>query len=355
MTDNAGRGIFFRADGSKKLGLGHISRCLNLASAVKENLSEKKIDIPINFVLRDFEGARNYIKGTEYEKSARWILATENDIAAFGKILDEQKPYIVITDINLQGRVDKYLEAIHPATHFSLHEFNFSLLHGDRVIAPTIHPLDPAPGATLGVTHFIGPDYVLISPDIIKLRGSLPELNDPPKSVLVTMGGGDPENLTEKILNAIRAINVPYIDWKVVLGPASGYDKLKFVREYPTHINYFEGMEIRRAGFIEQLKSSDAVITNGGTTVYEALALGKPVLAIPQNDFEKQVIDQLVEMEACLTPSENTSPKILEVLSKFLDESFSRLTLSENGMKIFDGQGVYRVAEMIVELLETRN
>ncbi|MCX6647063.1 MAG: hypothetical protein NTY09_12025 [bacterium] len=353
MTDKAGRGIVFRVDGSKELGLGHISRCMNLASAIDLNLSEKKIEVPINFVPRDFEGARNFINETEYEKSARWIPATKDDIAAFGVIVDELKPSIVITDINLQGRVDKYLEAIHPATHFSLHEFNFSLLQGDRVIAPTIHPLDPSPGATLGVTHFTGPDYVLISPDIVKLRGSLSKLNDPPKSVLVTMGGGDPENLTEKFLNAIRAINDPYIDWKVVLGPASGYEKWKFERDYPTHINYFEGMEIGRAGFIEQLKSSDAVITNGGTTVYEALALGKPVLAIPQNEFEKQVIDQVVEMEACLTPSENTSPKILEALSKFLDDNFSRLTLAENGMKLIDGQGVYRVAKMVVGVLET--
>lgn len=352
MNDKRGRGIIFRMDGSKELGLGHISRCLNLASAVQEILAKKNLFIPQNFVLRDFEGARNFLFGTGFENSSTWIPASDDDIIAFGNIIDRSSPYVVVTDINLTGRIDEYLEAIHPTPHISLHELNFSLLQGDRIIAPTIHPLDPAPGATLGVTHFTGPDYVIISLDIIKMRESVPPPPDSPKSILITMGGADPNGLTKKILNAIRAFNDPGIDWTVVLGPASGFDKLKFVREYPAHIEYFEGAELGRSGFLEKLASSDAIITNGGTTIYETLTLGKPAIAIPQNDFERNVINQLVERNACVTPSGDGSSEILEVISRFLEDRFSRRDLADNGRKLLDGKGAQRIAEMIVSVFE---
>lgn len=357
MTDANVKRIVFRADGSKELGLGHVSRCLNLACAIEEKFRESgnldNLEIEVTFVIRGFREVREYLSGTVYKNSTMWLLSTGDDIPEFRNIVDVLEPSIVITDIDLTGRVNRYLEAIHPATHISLHEFNFSLLQGDRVIAPTIHPLESAPGATLGVTHFTGPDYVLLPTDIAQIQGTFCNLEGPPQSVLVTMGGSDPGNLTEKILKAIRAVNNPKIDWTVVLGPASGFDKWYFTREYPALITYLEGAEIGRDGFIDQLMENDAVITNGGTTVYEALALAKPVLAIPQNDFEKEVIRQLVEKDACMTPDETTSPSILEALNRFLDEKFSCLTLAGNGQSVIDGQGIYRVADMVLGILES--
>lgn len=344
------RGIVFRMDGSRELGLGHISRCISLASAIREILSEKSLEIPVDFVCQGFEGAKNYLEGSEISENVYWLDKSDDGFDKFKEILRKLNPYVVVTDINLTDRVDEYLKTIHPATHISLHESNFSLLKGDRVIAPTIRPLNPAPGATLGVTHFTGHKYVLISPDIIRIQENAVSPQNPPRKVLVTMGGADPGGLTSKVLSAIRALNNPNINWVVVLGPANGQDKLKFMRDYPAHIKYLEGSEIGRAGFFAQLASSDAIITNGGTTLYETLTLGRPAIAIPQNDFEGDIIDILVEEKACVTTIENTSAKILETLDMFFDDAFDRSTLSENAKKLFDGLGVNRVAEMIVPI-----
>ncbi|MCK4720825.1 hypothetical protein KAU08_09205, partial [bacterium] len=321
-------------------------------SAIMEMLSEKGLEIPVDFVCQGFEGVKNFLEGSEIGENVYWLDKSDDGFDEFKEILRELNPYVVVTDINLTGRVDEYLEAIHPAAHISLHEFNFSILKGDKVIAPTIHPMDPAPGATLGVTHFTGAEYVLISPDIIRIRENAVSPQNPPKKVLVTMGGADPSGLTEKILGSIRALNNPNIDWVVVLGPASGQDKWKFMRDYPAHIKYLEGSEIGRAGFLAHLASSDAIITNGGTTLYETLTLGRPAIAIPQNDFEGDVINQLVELNACVTPGDVSPVKILETLNMFFDDAFARSALSENGRKLIDGLGVNRVAEMVVGMAE---
>jgi UDP-N-acetylglucosamine:LPS N-acetylglucosamine transferase len=55
-----------------------------------------------------------------------------------------------------------------------------------------------------------------------------------------------------------------------------------------------------------------------------------------------------------VTPKDVSSAKILETLNMFFDDAFKREALSENAKKLFDGMGVYRVAEMVVRIAEMR-
>ncbi len=345
-------GIIFRVDGSRELGLGHVVRCLSIASALKIEPGENAEIFPINFVICDNPGARNVIDVSEFRDNVSWIPRDSDELSSFSTILDELQPRVVVTDIDLRGRVDEYLEIIHPRpAHISLHEHNYPILQGDRVIAPTIHPLEMAIGGTPGVTHFTGPEYLILSPDILELQKNAPALNDPPLKVLVTMGGGDPSKLTPIVLGSIRAYNNPMIDWTVVLGPASGYDKSDFMREFPARVEYIEGKDLPRSEFLERLADTDVVITNGGTTLYESLALGRPTIALPQNDFEEDIINILVKDGACVTPAEKSSANLLETRNDFLENAELRKKISEKGMKLIDGRGVMRVARLILEFM----
>jgi hypothetical protein len=67
------KGIVFRMDGSRELGLGHVSRCISLASVVKEMLSEKSLEIPVDFVCQSFEGAKNFLEGSEIGENVYWL------------------------------------------------------------------------------------------------------------------------------------------------------------------------------------------------------------------------------------------------------------------------------------------
>ncbi len=344
-------GVIFRADGSKELGMGHVVRSLSLASTLVAELQERGREIPIEFVVREDAGSQRVLKGSPFINRVRWITQDARDIDSMAQIVGELSPAVVVTDIDLRGRVEEYQAAIFPSAHVSLHEHNYEILAADRVIAPTVRPLTICPDGALGVTHFAGSEYILLSDEISKLRHIAQSPGDPPRKVLVTMGGGDPAGLTRKVLGAIRGYNDPKVVWTVVLGPASGYDKWEFAREFPMKVEYVEGAELPHGEFLQRIAGADAVITNGATTLYEALALGRPSMAVPQNEFESDVVRILAEKGACLAPVDVTPVGIMEMINRFLSDGALRASVASKGTELIDGQGVRRVATMILELL----
>jgi len=332
--------VAFRVDGSRDLGLGHIMRCLNVARALA--------DIPLGFAVRDDTNVRDVLEKTEFRSRVTWIDPNADDIPVFGTYLDEAEPQVVVTDIDLRGRVDEYLSVIYPhSAHVSLHEHNYPLLAGDKVIAPTIRPLEPAPGATPGLTHYIGPDYILLPPDIIEIRELASAPAFPIKTVVVSLGGGDPFRLTPKVASAIRACNMPLISWKVILGSASGYDRNEIATEFPGIIDFIQGEKLSRDGFLNLLASADLAIVNGGTTLYETLTLGCPSLAIPQNEFEQAVIEILSESGAVTGVPVTDHVTILDKLSTLIEDRSRLENLAVTGMALIDGRGSIRVADLI--------
>jgi len=343
------RGLVFRADGSRELGLGHIMRCMTLADAVLKKSAEIDLDLSIHFVSKDFEGARNAFSNSPFSNKVLWLAPDADENAEFKKFLNNLKPKVVITDIDLRDKLDDYLKTIYPIVHISLHEHNFPILAGDRVIAPTIRPLQHHTNTMPGYSSFTGADYVILPLEILDLRKIAPAPALKVTSVTITMGGGDPERLTEPILNAIRACNNPGIEWRVVLGPASGYDKWEFEGKFPAIIKYFDGKDLPRSEFLKLLSESDLVITNAGTSVYEALALGRPVMAVPQNDFEKVVAGILKDADAVVTPESNTSVEILNSLASIVDDHIERQRIAKAGSELIDGRGSVRIADIILE------
>lgn len=345
-------GIVFRVDGSRSLGLGHIVRSLNLADAISAEPEAINEDVAIRFAIADDPGARHFIEGSRFSESVTWLPSDDTDFEAFRSVLRDNSPGIVVTDINLVGRMVEYLDLLHPEpVHVSLHEHNYPILGGDLVIAPTIRPLETGPGGTLGVTHFHGPDFFLLSPELSALRAGLIPAKSEPETGFISMGGGDPERLTHTVLKALRAFNYPRIRWHVVLGPSSGYDPVKLEGAYPGVFEFIEGGTLERREFLERMAGSDLVITNGGTTLYESLALKRPTMAVPQNEFEEDVIDELSKMGACTGVSKVNHRAILKTLEGFM-ESDGRKEMAERAGDTIDGEGCRRVAKLILDRLK---
>jgi len=251
----------------------------------------------------------------------------------------------------LTGRVVEYLAPLAPdILRLSLHEHNYSILAGDIVIAPTVRPLAIAPGATAGVTHFAEPEYVILSPDIEKMRNRV----KPPGKVVergfISLGGADPGYLTLEILAAVSRFSADRITWNVVLGPSSGYEARRLKAEYPDFIRFHNGLELSRREFLELLGMSDITITNAGTTLYEALALGRPAVAVPQNDFEADVACALGEAGTCLV-SQGSSRLTRKELASIISDSDRRIQMATKGKATLDRRGAHRVAKIILDKL----
>ncbi|HDS30964.1 MAG TPA: hypothetical protein ENN67_07980, partial [Firmicutes bacterium] len=163
-------GIIFRVDGSKELGLGHISRCLNLAETIADEFRD--FNVPIHFITVKNPGSDVLFKNSGFSEFVIYIKESA-DLKNFGKLINDFSPKVLITDIDLRNCTENYLETFFPGLfHASLHEHNFGLLTGDVVIAPTICPMVPCEKGEIGVTHFNGAEYILLSKEIGEIRKS---------------------------------------------------------------------------------------------------------------------------------------------------------------------------------------
>lgn len=100
-----------------------------------------------------------------------------------------------------------------------------------------------------------------------------------PGSVLVTFGGGDPERMTERALEALAERH----DVRAVIGP--GFDAAYAARlreRWPESI--VEPGAVRMA---HEMLAADAVVTSTGRTVWEAASLGCSIVTVPVNERER--------------------------------------------------------------------
>ncbi|MFH1676070.1 MAG: hypothetical protein ABIC40_03510 [bacterium] len=350
---NDGR-IIFRVDGSHEIGLGHISRCINLAQALHDEfLKTTGEPVPIVFMGK-FVRALELIRCENFITNAIVIDEDQDELEYLCVALRDFLPRVVITDINLEGKVEKYLDAISPVDfHVSLHEHNYPILQGDIVVAPTVRPLDCAPGGEIGVTHFIGADYVLISPEFVELRKKRTVGGEKPERGFVSIGGGDISGYTKPVIEAIRNSNFGDIEWNIVLGPVFSPNANLPEIDSGMRIRYLKGAELGIKGFRELMAGSDLAITNGGTTLYETLCLGLPVMAIAQNEFEAAVIDQLRNENCLFGVTEPDLGNIEKTYREFASDKIARAEIAGKGRGMIDGKGCSRLAGLIVSRMLT--
>jgi len=129
-----------------------------------------------------------------------------------------------------------------------------------------------------------GADYTIIRPEILKVREHILPF-DEHQCILVTMGGADPNHLTEKVMGALRPL-AETVDVKVVVGPHAKLDQSGAAVSLSEHFDVIEdpyalGELMCRAGL---------AVTSLGVTIYELAYMGVPTVVI--SNYENDVMDE---------------------------------------------------------------
>ncbi|MDO5815272.1 MAG: glycosyltransferase, partial [Methanobrevibacter sp.] len=101
-------------------------------------------------------------------------------------------------------------------------------------------------------------------------------------NVLVTFGGTDPNNFTEKVIDSILSTNYEG-RINVILG--LGYDGLeRLIEKYESN----QAIQIYKnvSNISEFMFQADIIFTSAGRTMYEVCSLGVPTICLCQNDRE---------------------------------------------------------------------
>lgn len=181
--------------------------------------------------------------------------------------------------------------------------------------------------------------YAVLRPEFRNLPG--PKIKDKIENILITFGGTDPSHYTEAFLEW---------DWESPLA-----EKLRLTVVAPPGRIIEKRPALGTAlatnpNMAEQMAWADLVITSAGRTIFEAGAVGTPVLCVAHNLREAR--------HAHLGPASGNifmgiglDMEVVERNIRLLGDPRLRAEMSEAGRNLTDGRGAERIARIVEDLL----
>lgn len=250
----------FYVNGNSEIGLGHISRVLQIAD---ELFSKPDIYFDINQTKIETFGDTSH------------NLIPVNDENDFFKHISKNNYDTIINDI-LSTNV-KYMQRLKniasDARIINFEDDGEGSNYADVVIN-ALYENESTIKFKNGYKYYILPKSFLIY-EPIKIKRSI-------SNIIVTFGGADPQGYTDKLLEIAVKEQYKNINFYVVLGVAKhNAELLKKYQKYD-NITIYHNIDY----MAEIMHKSDLAITSRGRTCYELAALGIPTISIAQNERE---------------------------------------------------------------------
>ena len=319
--------VLIRADGGCNIGMGHIMRMLVLADKLKA-FSE------VVFVCR---------KNGEFETGVRFIEAygypvfTVNGEAIIDELAGIGGDCLITDSYDVDESYFRRTGDIFGITGY-MDDLNKVRINADFIINQNIYARDLGYEKYEGTVLLLGTQYALLRDEFRGLPARKMKRNV--KSVLVTLGGSDPQNLTEKLaLKLGRAF--PRITFHIIAGPS-------FIHVDSLEAAAGENIVIHREPKMSALMMQcDAAVSACGSTVYELCACGTPIIGVITADNQVMAarsMDNIGAMKYAAGAGE-----IVRHLESMDYETRARM--SETARKLVDGNGSIRVSEQIRKII----
>jgi UDP-2,4-diacetamido-2,4,6-trideoxy-beta-L-altropyranose hydrolase len=190
----------------------------------------------------------------------------------------------------------------------------------------------------------LGSRYVLLRREFLNRRRPRRPASPLARRILVTLGGGDPQNITLDVVQALQRVAVPGVVVKVIVGPANPNWKAleNATRNPPTSTTLTAAVD----NMPELMAWADLAITAGGSTCWEAAFMGLPAVVFAVAENQRAVCQGLEHAGVVLNLGwhEQVGPaRIAEAVRALLPASAKREEMSRRGERLVDGQGAERV------------
>lgn len=264
---NHRRKFLVRVDGSKDIGLGHVYNMLTFLNY----LECEKIVIVMN--------KKRNLGDTKFKKYGYNVkyFSKRKELA---NIIENFQPDIICNDIlNSTISYMKFLK------QFGCLVVNFEDLGDGRKIADLVfNPIYYA--KKYSKNEFYGEKYACVREEFrVKKRKTI---RKKVKKIVITFGGTDPTNKTQKILQILKSSDQKNVELIVILG--LGYSRRNKIKNLSKKMNNsgFNVKIIERSDNLSQyFKDCDFAITSNGRTVFEIAAMKIPMIAIAVNKRER--------------------------------------------------------------------
>lgn len=322
--------ILFICHGGSEVGMGHVMRCLTLASAFHiRNCNIEffsKYEEGINKI-RDL-GYHVYDKGSELD------------------CIHYNTPDIVVID-TYQVTFNFFKEIKNIAFTVYIDDLNAFEYPVDIILNGNIT------GLYMGYKKHFSEQIRLLGIEYNLLRSEFTDISkkvvrEKPECIMITTGASDPVNMTCQLLNALLSDEyLKTIKYHVIIG--SGF---RYADEIKSQFQDINGVccHIDPDRMSDIMLDSDVAICAGGSTLYELAACGVPSLAFIYAENQRTVVEYMSN-DYIVNLGFYTQIQYDQLISKLkiimLDYQL-RKVISAKMQQLADGKGSERAAEDIL-------
>ncbi|CCF00775.1 UDP-N-acetylglucosamine-N-acetylmuramyl-(pentapeptide) pyrophosphoryl-undecaprenol N-acetylglucosamine transferase (plasmid) [Sinorhizobium fredii HH103] len=365
--------VVFRADASIDIGTGHIMRCLTLADMLAEagfecrfvcrahtgNLSGliRQRGFAVSELQPDSEGDIGNERDLAHSHWLRvdWQRDARQTIAAIG---DAPVDWLIVDHYALDIRWERFLRS---STKYLMvlddladREHSCDLLLDQSLgrASNDYRPLVPAHCQIL-----VGARFALLRPQFAQKRSySLARRRQGvPRRLLVTLGGVDRENVTERVLCALEQCALPNAtEITVVMGQHAPWADV--VREKAAQLQWKTTVMSNVDDMASLMSDADLAIGAAGSTSWERCALGVPTILMVLAENQREVAQKLAIEGAAKIVELGTDfdSRIGSVVESLIWNKMMLDGMSERAATICDGEGGLEVARQIAYRLGSR-
>ena len=324
----------FRVAAGPRVGFGHLVRCRSLARALGVT--------PLVS-----------IRGTARTR-AKAVAMGFTVISSQWPALENGIPDLIVVDDPVQKSADSWAKHARrdgvPVA--SVHDLGLAYIASDLVIDGSLSTFS-RDGVASGFsrsesTACLGPRFAILDPSIAAIRN---ERRVPvPGRVLIALGGGSHVLSLAGQLSVAIARRSPDAEIRVVRGFSSGRQSAAL-----RHATWVDAPN----GLGHELADAEVAVVAGGVTLYEACALGIPVVALPVTAAQHTT----VRAAACRGAAIDTGrppvddcmmSRTADAVAALLQNQALRHRQSYAARALVDGEGAARVAARLKELVMRR-
>jgi len=339
------RKILFRVDAGPTIGLGHLQRCLSLATAVRH------LNTSCTFLTNEEPTVRHRVRRFGFD--GRTLDATESwgvdDLTQTMAVAAAHKCDAIVVDSDYEGA--EYLSHLRNAGYYVVaiedttpHPFPCHLVvNGDA------HARQLPYQALSEDTHFLlGPEYCILRREFWEIPARVG--SDNVDHILVTLGGADPYNIMPRVIDLLDTF-LEAFSVSVIVGPF--FDNFSQVQAAAQRAQRAITLVRAPDSVRDLMMEADLAVSAGGQTLYELARVGCPTVAVRMASNQDAQLAAFEEAGLLRIAGRGNNAAIVEaigdVVAPLLTDPHARAAMSAAGQHLIDGQGALRVAQAILE------
>jgi len=334
--------VAFRTGGGRRIGLGHVRRCLSLALAL-QNLGAQSL------FLLDGDPEVCGLAAAEGFDAIR--IRPEHDLEdTIRQCRDCRAGVIVADSYSLSASYFRELtKAVHVVAvldDLADRELSVNLVINGSAGAERLRYRGGQQ-----TKYLLGPQYILLRPEFAKVPTRA--IADRVGRVLITVGGSDPNDLTVRLMQW-TAKTLGSVQQDVVVGPL--FENLEVLK---AKVGTFDGSIVlheNRHDMRSLMLAADLALCGGGQTTYELAATGTPAIAVRTAENQTVNLEGLSAAGSLAWVGDandaDLEAKMTRELKALARDASRRTAMSRLGRALVDGQGATRVARALLKLAE---